>query len=603
MLNRDNVVLQVVVPEVLGHGEDSVRLGDQLRGLYRVDRLLDWNRSEGLSNGNDAALNRAYDAGFSNTLWQDDYQRVAGSARNVVVHGDAGRCRRFHSATERCAGEMLICHSNDVARSANRPIQPNTEADGAGFKAVGQQDVLAGPLRLTLGNAAKRGYLSLAHTVANQSNSVLYVLDALVAEVLPVSPGHFRDAEAGGATGTCSAELAVDDVGVGVGVHRVRRHVSRAYNFVCGVVAHAAEHAGQVLQHGQRFGAGLQVDVAGESWLLSALPVRHGRIAVLGDLVQAPLVDLALIDEAAQAVSIIQDNVAPDPWRAVGPCGLERTVPGAGISPGVRVVVGRDLNNAATDPVGPLRHRGELARVDLQAAQCGVRVLELGVDDLRIGAHRGLCLDVGGLGVRSGAAYPDSPACLGRRQVYANRTLVAASGLAVEGALFHHHIVAVIGGQIDLVVDLVTYPVAVAFRLDQRPHRQLNAHRRQFQVAERLNPWLGCLELNAYTGLGLDGWEASDMILIMLAGALLPGDAGEVQAAITVRQGSSVEVNGLRTIHQSNDRALAQPIEDVRVAGVDQAVRAFDRSVRLGPAFGAQDRQIGHGYLYCWSSA
>ncbi len=93
------------------------------------------------------------------------------------------------------------------------------------------------------------------------------------------------------------------------------------------------------------------------------------------------------------------------------------------------------------------------------------------------------------------------------------------------------------------------------------------------------------------------------MVLIMLTGALLPGHAGEVQAAVTVGQGRLVQVDRLGTIHQPHDWTFADPVQDVGIADVDQAVWAFYRRVLFGLAFGALDGQVSHECLYCWSSA
>ncbi len=143
--------------------------------------------------------------------------------------------------------------------------------------------------------------------------------------------------------GTAVNELTVDDVGPGehvvdiLGARHVCLHVQRAVS----PVHHAPVNRGEVAQQGPGFGAALKVHVAQETRLLTALPIRHLLVAVLGDAVHLPLIDHPRLDALAQAKTVLDAQTVGHKRRVVGPGLLEGAVPYAGIGARNGIVVGR----------------------------------------------------------------------------------------------------------------------------------------------------------------------------------------------------------------------------------------------------------------------
>ena len=74
------------------------------------------------------------------------------------------------------------------------------------------------------------------------------------------------------------------------------------------------------MHHPKGVGLLLQEHVAGESRLFAALTVIDYLIAVLGDLIQTPLVDLVGGDAIAKAVPGVEQEIVIYPDWVIGPC-------------------------------------------------------------------------------------------------------------------------------------------------------------------------------------------------------------------------------------------------------------------------------------------
>jgi len=402
---------------------------------------------------------------------------------------------------------------------------------------------MAHTLGLALRTAGEGVYLGFPDAVARDRLAAGHILNFLFTEVVAIGPADLGHAVAGRARRTGPRKPAVNYVGVGVGVNRIARHISRCDDLAGGVVRHAPEHARQILEHLERVRARLEIDVAGKSRLLAALPVADHLVAVLRDGIQLPLVDLIVADIAAQAIPVIDDDVAIDPGRAVRPGQLKSAVPGTGVSPGRRVVVARHLDDSTANPECPLRDVRELAGVDLDADQRRVGVLQLGVDHLGVARNRGVGLGRALGRVGSGTPNADCPTFGRGRQIDPVGALVASGGFAAESRRQHLNKITTISRKLNDVIDGVAVGVAVALLLVERGNPELQTDPGQLKVVDCLCPRLVRFQLYTDRVFSLDRRKAGDVILIGLARALLPGDTAEIQAAVGVRQRRLVQVS------------------------------------------------------------
>ena len=220
--------------------------------------------------------------------------------------------------------------------------------------------------------------------------------------------------------------------------------------------------------------------------------------------------------------------------------------------------------------------------------------MQLGVDDFGVADDRRGVADFGIGVVRRGAADANRPTFFSGWKIDSVRALITGGGLAVERSGDDRHVVRAVRGKLDDIVHGETIGVAVAVLLEKRRRPETQAHTRQLQVAQALGPWLRGLQFNADRMFGLYRRKAGDVFLIVLAEPLLPGHAGEVHRTIGALNRCLVQINGPSTVDQANNRPFADGVQNVRVTGIDQAVRAFYRRVAAFAAFGAANDGVGH---------
>lgn len=135
---------------------------------------------------------------------------------------------------------------------------------------------------------------------------------------------------------------------------------------------------------------GLKIHVAQKTRLLTALPIRHLLVAVLGDAVHLPLVDHPRLDTFAQAKTVLDAQTVGHKRRVVGPGLLEGAVPYAGIGARNGIVVGRHRPALGLALHGYRRDVLELLGVKLDVQQRSVWVSQFLVDDLGVASdgHR-----------------------------------------------------------------------------------------------------------------------------------------------------------------------------------------------------------------------
>ena len=129
------------------------------------------------------------------------------------------------------------------------------------------------PPRLRRAGAAKGAKLNLLDAVAGNGSIVLHVQHFLAAHVAQVVVRHQGDGVPVFATAAAVGKAPADDVGLGVGVHRVAGHVGHGHGSACGPVHHAAKDAAQVLQYAVGIAALLQVGIAGKARLLPSTAI------------------------------------------------------------------------------------------------------------------------------------------------------------------------------------------------------------------------------------------------------------------------------------------------------------------------------------------
>ncbi len=567
-----------------GDAHDAEALGGQAVALQRPLPLGPRRLRIGGGHGQHAAYHRLDAARLGLAVRQVDQQAIAGSGLDVAVEGQRAAIHRAQASADLLAGLDRVGYGDDLPRRQPTAIHAGAEGHRVLLQLLGQQRPLATPLRLALGGAADRGDLQLADAVAALRSIIVHryrLALVAVARIVVVDQGQgVAIALAAAAVVEVAAVVATHGVRRREGVGLVLRHVGYRHHFRAGPVGHAAEDRCQVAQHCPGFGATLQVQVAAEARLLAALAVGHRLVAVLGDAVQRPLVDHARVDPPTEAEALVQHDVVPVPGRVAGPGRLERAVPGAAVATGLRIVVARHPHPPAARFHRYLRNALELAGIELDEQQRGVRVAQLGVD------HLGDRLDPHGVGdavvvlVRRQAAHAHLPAAPRLRQVDTVGALVAAGGLVVQRSLQRFLPGTAVDGDVDRVVDAVADHVTVfLLALDGRPG-QAQAHRRELGVAHRADPGRVTLEFDADRQFVFHGGHTGNVFLVHRARTELPGHSGEVHRAVRRQQRRIVQVD--RTAVDATVKlAFAQCQENLRPRDRAHRVRHLHRLARL----------------------
>ncbi len=114
MLHRHHVVLQLVIAEILGHGEDAIGFGHQFSGFDCVDRLCGGYRAEGLGHRDDATGEAPDNSRLSGARRQNDDQRFTGCCGDVVVERYRVGGSRLDAARHGLAAVELISNADQL---------------------------------------------------------------------------------------------------------------------------------------------------------------------------------------------------------------------------------------------------------------------------------------------------------------------------------------------------------------------------------------------------------------------------------------------------------------------------------------------------------
>ena len=352
---------------------------------------------------------------------------------------------------------------NDVAWSALKALQADFEGHDVRLYRFGVENPQTDPVSLCARGAAESNRVHLAIADAFNQSLVFDVLDLLFELIGRVVPAYMDNAVAILTLRTDTVEHAIDNVGVGVEELRVRRRVLRQLNHTARPVSHAPEYRADVLDDLVGIGARRDNGVQGEARLFATIAVCNHAVAVAGDGVQLADVDVRRLDVLAQAITLVEHDVAQNPRRVVRVRNLERAVPGANIGPGLSVVVAWHLNVQAVDIVGSAWNLTELGGVDLHTEHHRVRVRQLAVLELVVGIEVGVVRKVRAFRILRDANHANLVVGRRLRQRDQMLTLVLRTNLVVDrdnrvsrARHVHRQEWAVAHGHQELVFDLRT---------------------------------------------------------------------------------------------------------------------------------------------------
>ncbi|MNF35822.1 hypothetical protein D3C84_167040 [compost metagenome] len=467
------------------HSRHPVQRHSQVIRVERPDKFALWHCRISDSDSHRAPRYGLHSAPFALAVGQVQDQPVAGLGLSVAVQGDGATSNCGDSPADCAARQQLVGHRDDVPRQWDATIETHLKTDGPVF-GVGQQCPLTAALCLRLAGAANGADLQwvvavtpLQLRIVHRGDvGVVVVRRVVVADQGSTVPGALRRARVG--------ELAIDDVRPGVGEVEISspRHVGQAEQLALRPVGHAAINRRNISQQRPGIGLALQVEVADETRLLSALSVWHQLIAILSDPVQLPFVDLPRLDPAAKPEAVTDRNTVGHPRRVIGPCLLEGSVPNAGIGAGFRIVIAGHLpfSGAAVD--GHSRDVAELLGRKLDVEQCCVRIAQLRVDDFSEACDLHGVSDFVVVLVQGHSGDTNQPAAVRHRQINTASALVGAGGLTVDSLAQHLLIGAAIGGQLNLVLDPVAVHIATGIDRLQGGPGEAQAHGRQVGIAD-----------------------------------------------------------------------------------------------------------------------
>ena len=278
---------------------------------------------------------------------------------------------------------VVVAHLDDASGSHSDTLQARREGHRLGLGKLREQNPAANAVRLTLACAAEGGDLCGDDAVARDAGRIFDILHLLAAHVAQVVPGYKGDCVPRLRRRARIAELPLDDVGVREQVSGVAWRILRGDDRRSTPVKQAAERTCHIVEQLVGILASLDVSVHREARLHAALPVRHHLVAILADRIERPLVHSVVRDVLAKAVALIGDQVIEAPCGIVGPCNLERAIPRTCVGSSLGTVVDRHLHSKQAHVVCPLRDAVELLCVNADSYDGGVRVAQLGVDNLR----------------------------------------------------------------------------------------------------------------------------------------------------------------------------------------------------------------------------
>ncbi|EFQ37061.1 fibronectin, type III [Pseudomonas aeruginosa 39016] len=518
---------------------DSQVIGVERPAQFRLRRLR-----VGRGDGDGLAVDRLHRPALGAPARQVDDQAITGLGLSDAIERYHAASNSRDPAANLAAGQQRVSHRDDVARQRNPAFHTGGEGDGAVLHA-GQHRPLSAPLRLALSRTADGRQLNRVVAIATQQRRVGIARHVGVVVVRRVVVADQGAAISGASRGGAVGHLPVNHIRPGEHVVEVgsARHVGLRHKLALRPIAHPPIDRRDIPQQCPCLGARLQVQITQKARLLAALPVWHQLVAILGDLVELPLVHHPGLDPLAQAEARVGADVVGDPRGIVGPGALETAIPDAGVRAQLRVVGGRHLDLAGLALDGDGRNVAELLCAELDVEQSCVWVAQLRVDHLsQTGDQHGVG-DQAAVLVRRDPAHAYLPASGRRRQVDALAPLIAAGGLAVDSIQQHLLVGAAVGADVYGILDPVAVHVPTALLLLQGRPGEAQAHGGQLGVGHRTHPRGVAAQLHVHRGLVLHRGDAGDVVLIDTAAAPFPLHVGEVDVAAGVHQRGVVQVD------------------------------------------------------------
>ncbi len=360
----------------LGEGDHLPKFGLNL-GVAEQDQRAGYGRlRQGRCKHDLVAGDAGYRLLHQAPVGQENLRREAAGCRRRCVECEGEQvCGHVqHPSAHAHACARRVAGLDDVARRQIHPVHRAAKRHRLGLQTLRVQQPLAQTMRLAAAGAAQGAHLGGDDAVLGHQRVVLHVLDDGGVAVIRVVPRHLRHGVARAQAGALVGERAACDIGRREHHHRIGRRILADVKRTCAPIDDGPKNGGHVL-HGS-VGVLLrgQQQIAGKARLEPTEAIGHRLVAVLADGVERPFVDAARIDQSAQAVAFVGEQVVEAPSRVVGPGQPERAVPGSGVAARGRVIVARDLHDQAPHVVGPRRDVIELHGVDGDGRHRGVRV-------------------------------------------------------------------------------------------------------------------------------------------------------------------------------------------------------------------------------------
>ena len=223
---------------------------------------------------------------------------------------------------------IVVSNLDDIVRQMAQAFAPH----GKRYRLLLAQCRLNQPLpkagRLTARRTTERLNLLHIQTVTPYRLIVLHILRFHPPTVVPV--GILNQSRRRNRLQRCTRinKLPVLDIGVGINSYRVAVGIHHQRKRLAVPHRQASEHAGKVVQQLTRLSALRQVGVNRKTRFLSAKTVIDKFIAIFGNAIKRPLIDVRHFQTTRQRrVAWLRQHIVKNPCRVIRPSFFKRSVP------------------------------------------------------------------------------------------------------------------------------------------------------------------------------------------------------------------------------------------------------------------------------------